>query len=213
MIEIQNATKVYKKRKVLDDFSLKIENAQRVVLFGASGSGRTTLLRVIAGLETLDSGKIYINNILVTDGKKIIVEPHLRDLGMVFQDLALWPHMNVEENIEFGLKIQKIPKESRKKIVVEILEKMNLSGFGLKKVYELSGGEQQRIALARVLVLKPKIILMDEPLSSLDYDLNLKLRDEILDLQKEFSFTLVYVTHNKDEALFLSNRIIKFEIL
>ena len=213
MIEIQNATKVYKKRKVLDDFSLKIENAQRVVLFGASGSGKTTLLRVIAGLETLDSGKIYINNILVTDGKKIIVEPHLRDLGMVFQDLALWPHMNVEENIEFGLKIQKIPKESRKKIVVEILEKMNLSGFGLKKVYELSGGEQQRIALARVLVLKPKIILMDEPLSSLDYDLNLKLRDEILDLQKEFSFTLVYVTHNKDEALFLSNRIIKFEIL
>jgi len=210
MIEIKNATKLYQKQKVLDHFSLSIKDAQRVVFFGASGSGKTTLLRVIAGLEALDSGKVYINDILVTDGKKIIVEPHLRDLGMVFQDLALWPHLNVEENIEFGLKIQKIPKESRKKIVAEILEKMNLSGFGLKKVYELSGGEQQRVALARMLVLKPKIILMDEPLSSLDYDLNLKLRGEILDLQKEFAFTLVYVTHNKDEALFLSNRIIEF---
>ncbi len=210
MIEIQNATKFYKKQKVLDNFSLKIENAQRVVLFGRSGSGKTTLLRVIAGLETLDSGKIYINNILVTDGKKILVEPHLRDIGMVFQDLALWPHLNVAQNIEFALKIKKIPKESRKKIVVEILEKMNLSGFAHKKVYELSGGEQQRVALARVLVLRPSIILMDEPLSSLDYDLNLKMRAEILNLQREFNFTLVYVTHNRDEALFLSNRIIEF---
>ena len=210
MIEIQNATKFYNKQKVLDNFSLKIENAQRVVLFGRSGSGKTTLLRVIAGLETLDSGKIYINNILVTDGKKILVEPHLRDIGMVFQDLALWPHLNVAQNIEFALKIKKISKESRKEIVVEILEKMNLSGFAHKKVYELSGGEQQRVALARVLVLRPSIILMDEPLSSLDYDLNLKMRAEILNLQREFSFTLVYVTHNRDEALFLSNRIIEF---
>ena len=208
MIELKNITKTYKNKKIFDNFSLSISAGERVVLFAASGSGKTTLLHIIAGLEGIDSGSVVLDGVTVTEANKIIVAPHLRDIGMVFQDLALWPHLNVAQNIQLALKVKKIPKQTREKQTQEILQKLGLEGFEKKRVHELSGGEQQRVALARTLVLKPKIILMDEPLSSLDKALNIALREEILRLQKLYKFTLVYVTHNEEEAHFLATKII-----
>ena len=208
MIEIKNIKKIYDFKVVLDNFSLKIEDKQRVVLFGKSGSGKSTLLRIIAGLESIDDGEIYIDGVLVSKKNKIIIKPHQRGVGMVFQELALWPHMDVYENIEFGLKMKDIPKEQRKKDVLNILKKVKMQEFYHRDISELSGGQKQRVALARTLVTKPKIVLMDEALSSLDYELGVELRGVILELQKEFGFTLVYVTHFKEEAEFLADRII-----
>ena len=208
MINMKNITKKYDNIKVLDNFSLHVEQGKRVVLFGASGSGKSTLLRVIAGLETVDDGVVYIDDRLVSEKNNIIIEADKRGIGFVFQDLALWPHLNVEQNIEFGLKIKKLAKNERKQKVKEILKKVNLSGFESREISQLSGGQKQRVALARTLVVNPKIILMDEPLSSLDNELNLQLRQEILSLQEEFKFTLVYVTHNKEEAEFLADVIL-----
>jgi len=205
---MKNITKKYDNIKVLDNFSLHVEQGKRVVLFGASGSGKSTLLRVIAGLETVDDGVVYIDDRLVSEKNNIIIEADKRGIGFVFQDLALWPHLNVEQNIEFGLKIKKLAKNERKQKVKEILKKVNLSGFESREISQLSGGQKQRVALARTLVVNPKIILMDEPLSSLDNELNLQLRQEILSLQEEFKFTLVYVTHNKEEAEFLADVIL-----
>lgn len=208
MINIKNITKQYTKNKILENFSLHVEQGSRVVLFGASGSGKSTLLRIIAGLENIDDGEIYIDSKLVSKKNEIIIQADKREIGFVFQDLALWPHLNVAQNIEFGLKIKKVDKEDRVEKVKEILKKVNLSGFESREISQLSGGQKQRVALARTLVVNPKIILMDEPLSSLDYELNTQLRQEILSLQKEFKFTLVYVTHNKEEAEFLADNIL-----
>jgi len=208
MIEFKNISLKQQNKKILKDFNLYIKNGERVVIFGASGSGKTTILRLIAGFITPDSGEIFIDNKRVTKDGKIIIQPHKRDIGMVFQDLALWTHMSVEENIEFGLKIQKIPKKQRKEKVVKFLCLVGLNDYGSKRVNQLSGGEQQRVALARSLVLSPKILLMDEPLSSLDEALNIVLRKEIVKLQLELGFTLVYVTHNMDEAKEIKERII-----
>jgi len=208
LIDIKNITKQYTKNKILENFSLHVEQGSRVVLFGASGSGKSTLLRIIAGLENIDNGEIYIDAKLVSKKNEIIIQADKREIGFVFQDLALWPHLNVAQNIEFGLKIKKVDKEDRVEKVKEILKKVNLSGFESREISQLSGGQKQRVALARTLVVNPKIILMDEPLSSLDYELNTQLRQEILSLQKEFKFTLVYVTHNKEEAEFLADNIL-----
>ena len=208
MIDIKNITKQYTKNKILENFSLHVEQGSRVVLFGASGSGKSTLLRIIAGLENIDNGEIYIDAKLVSKKNEIIIQADKREIGFVFQDLALWPHLNVAQNIEFGLKIKKVDKEDIVEKVKEILKKVNLSGFESREISQLSGGQKQRVALARTLVVNPKIILMDEPLSSLDYELNTQLRQEILCLQKEFKFTLVYVTHNKEEAEFLADNIL-----
>jgi len=208
LINIKNITKQYTKNKILENFSLHVEQGSRVVLFGASGSGKSTLLRIIAGLENIDDGEIYIDSKLVSKKNEIIIQADKREIGFVFQDLALWPHLNVAQNIEFGLKIKKVDKEDIVEKVKEILKKVNLSGFESREISQLSGGQKQRVALARTLVVNPKIILMDEPLSSLDYELNTQLRQEILSLQKEFKFTLVYVTHNKEEAEFLADNIL-----
>ena len=208
MIDIKNITKQYTKNKILENFSLHVEQGSRVVLFGASGSGKSTLLRIIAGLENIDNGEIYIDAKLVSKKNEIIIQADKREIGFVFQDLALWPHLNVAQNIEFGLKIKKVDKEDRVEKVKDILKKVNLSGFESREISQLSGGQKQRVALARTLVVNPKIILMDEPLSSLDYELNTQLRQVILSLQKEFKFTLVYVTHNKEEAEFLADNIL-----
>ena len=208
MIELKNITLFFKQHKIFDNFSLHIAEHERVVLFAQSGSGKTTLLRLIAGLQSMESGQIYINQVLVTDGNKILVPPHKRELGMVFQDLALWPHLNVSENIQLALKLQNIAPEIRNKQLIEILKTVGLEQHSSKQVHQLSGGEQQRVALARTLVLRPKILLMDEPLSSLDSNSNLALRKEILALQKKYAFTLVYVTHNHEEAEFIAQRVV-----
>ncbi len=190
---------------------LKIEAKERVVIVGASGSGKTTLLRLIAGFETPQSGEIYIDGALVTQDETIMIEPEKRGVGMVFQSLALWPHMNVEENIAFGLKMQGIAKKIRSEKVKAMLDMVGLVGYEGRKIQTLSGGEQQRVALARSLVLSPKVLLMDEPLSSLDSALNARLRGEIVRLQEQLGFTLIYVTHNKEEAQEVATRLILME--
>ena len=200
MIRCKNLTLKYKQKSIFKDLSLDIDDRERLVVVGESGVGKSTLLRVIAGFTPLDSGEIYIDKQLVTKDRDIIVPPNRRGIGMIFQDLALWPHLDVQGNIAFGLKIKRVPKYKRKEIVEETLNMVGLQGYENRNIDRLSGGEQQRVALARTLALSPKTILMDEPLSSLDKAQNIKLRREIIRLQKDLKFTLVYVTHNEDEV-------------
>jgi iron(III) transport system ATP-binding protein len=207
-IEFRAVSKHYHGRRVVDTLSMKVEAGERVVLFGPSGCGKSTVLHLIAGLVIPDSGDILINEELVATARKNLREPEQRGVGMVFQDLALWPHMTVAENIEFGLRARRVPAKERKGRVRDMVDLVGLGDYLNVKPGELSGGEQQRVALARTLALAPRIVLMDEPLSSLDDVLNVKIRKEILRLQSDLGFTLVYVTHNRDEANELGTRII-----
>lgn len=208
IVKIDNVSKSYNKHSVIKALSLDIEKGERVVILGPSGCGKTTLLKIVAGFIHPDQGKVIIDGNVVSDNGKCIIEPENRQVGMVFQDLALWPHMSNYKNLEFGLKAKKIPKMETRKRIDEIFEKVQMAQF--KNVYpgELSGGQQQRIALARALVMQPKILLMDEPLSSLDADLSLTLRKEMLRLQEELAITLIYVTHDREEAFSLATRIV-----
>jgi ABC-type Fe3+/spermidine/putrescine transport system ATPase subunit len=208
LIKLKDVSLTYKNNIIIKNLNLHIEKGERLVILGASGSGKTTLLRLIAGFTAPTFGEIEIDNKIVSKDKEILVPPHLRGIGMVFQDLALWPHMNVKENISFGLKINKTPKKEIEKKVKEMLSLVGLDRFENKKIDELSGGEQQRVALARSLIVLPKILLMDEPLSSLNRELNIKLSKEILTLQEKFGFTLIYVTHNEDEAKKIASKMI-----
>jgi iron(III) transport system ATP-binding protein len=206
MIEFRAVSKVYSGRRVIDALSLKIEAGERLVLFGPSGCGKSTVLHLITGLVTPKSGDILINDELVAANGRNLCEPEQRGIGMVFQDLALWPHMTVSENIGFGLRARNIPKKECKKRVSDMADLVGLGDYLNVKPGELSGGQQQRVALARALALAPRIVLMDEPLSSLDEALNIQIRKEILRLHDELGFTLVYVTHNRDEAKDLGTR-------
>jgi iron(III) transport system ATP-binding protein len=208
MIEFRAVCKDYQGRRVIDTLFLKVEAEERVVLFGPSGCGKSTVLHLIAGLVIPDSGDILVNEELVATARKNLREPEQRGIGMVFQDLALWPHMTVAENIEFGLRAKRTPEIKRKQRVRDMVDLVGLGDYLKAKPGELSGGQQQRVALARTLALAPRIVLMDEPLSNLDEALNMQLRDEILQLHSELGFTLVYVTHNGDEAEALGTRII-----
>lgn len=211
LIDIETLTKHYGKTTVLKDISLDIETEERVVFLGPSGCGKTTLLRLIAGFTAPEKGTISLNGTPVSQENHILVPPEKRNLGMVFQDLALWPHMSVRENLEFGLKAKGVVKEGRKRKIAEIAERIDMSAYLDRKPGELSGGQQQRVALARALVLEPDILLMDEPLSSLDTTLNRHIRTQILQLQKALHFTLLYVTHNPEEAGELATRIIHID--
>ncbi|HHT9124597.1 MAG TPA: ABC transporter ATP-binding protein [Candidatus Brocadiia bacterium] len=208
IVEIDNVFKSYDEIPAVNGVSLNIEKGERVVILGPSGCGKTTLLRMIAGFILPDKGRLSIDGITVANNGKCLIEPENRQVGMVFQDLALWPHMNVYGNLEFGLKAKKIPKGERNKRIERILEKVQMTQFKNAFPGDLSGGQQQRIALARALVMHPKILLMDEPLSNLDIDLNLLLRKEILRLQNELAITMLYVTHDRDEAFSLATRIV-----
>ena len=209
MIRLKQLTFRYENKTILDAIDLDVRAGERLVLLGGSGSGKTTLLRLIAGFMAPSSGEIAIDAKLVSKEGRVIVPPYQRNVTMVFQDLALWPHMSVGENIAFGLKMHKIPEKEREEKVRSFLVLVGLPGYENKSVEALSGGEQQRVALARALVLSPKVVLMDEPLSSLDEELNTRLRAEIIALQEKLGFTLVYVTHNKDEAQQIAQRIIE----
>jgi iron(III) transport system ATP-binding protein len=208
MIEMRAVSKDYNGRRVIDNVSLKVETGERVVLFGPSGCGKSTVLHLIAGLVIPDSGEILIDEELVARAYRNLREPEQRGIGMVFQDLALWPHMTVAENIEFGLKAKRIPHEQRAQRVKEMVDLVRLGDYLNARPAELSGGQQQRVALARALALAPRILLMDEPLSTLDDELNKQLREEILRLHADLGFTLVYVTHSRDEAKELGTRTI-----
>jgi iron(III) transport system ATP-binding protein len=211
IVKLDAISKTYNGTSALENFSLEIAAGERVVILGPSGCGKTTVLRVVAGFIAPDSGSLSIEGEEVARDGRIIKPPEQRGLGMVFQDLALWPHLSVKGNIEFGLKVKGFPKKEREKRIRELLGLVDLVGCADRKPSELSGGQQQRVALARALVLEPRILLMDEPLSSLDLEMNLRLRKEILRLQKKTRVTLLYVTHNPDEAFDLATRVVSMK--
>lgn len=206
MIEFKNVQKTNGGRKVLHDFNLTVDAGERVVIHGPSGSGKTTILRLIAGFLAPDAGTISLNGQVASGDGRIFLSPEERALGYVFQDLALWPHMTVFENIEFPLKMQGLGSQALADRVKEMLLLVQLESFGKTYPSNLSGGEQQRVAIARALIARPNAVLMDEPLSNLDEDLRVSLCGSILDLQQKMGFTLVYVTHNLDEIRQLDGR-------
>jgi len=204
-IRINNLTKKFGKVLALDHVSLVIEPGTFVTLLGPSGCGKTTLLRCVAGLEDPDGGEIYIGNKLVFSyDKGISLAASKRDLGLVFQNYALWPHMKVDKNITFALEIQKMPKAEMEKRVKESLKEVQMEGFEDRYPREMSGGQQQRIALARMLAYRPKVFLMDEPLSNLDARLRMDMRTELKRLHHLSGATTIYVTHDQVEALTMS---------
>ncbi|HEX9450918.1 MAG TPA: ABC transporter ATP-binding protein [Burkholderiales bacterium] len=208
-IELRDVSKAYSGRKVIDAISASVACGERVVLLGPSGCGKTTILRLLAGLEVPDSGSISIDSIEVAADGINLIEPGQRHIGMVFQDLALWPHMAVFKHLEFALRYDKSTQVAdRPNRILEILEMVRLADRAHAKPGELSGGQQQRVALARALVARPAVVLMDEPLSSLDHELNLHLRGEILRLHATLGFTLIYVTHDREEAAEMGTRVI-----
>lgn len=208
VIAFNSVSKTYLGKSVLEDFSLVIDAGERVVILGPSGCGKTTVLRLLAGFIAPDSGSVSIAGQPVAAEGSIIQPPEHRNLGMVFQDLALWPHLTVEGNLEFGLKAQHVAKPERQHRITEMLALVQMEAYHHARPQELSGGQQQRIALARALILQPKVLLMDEALSSLDEALNQHLRKELLMLHGRLGFTLIYVTHDHVEAHDIGNQIV-----
>jgi iron(III) transport system ATP-binding protein len=206
-IEFDGVSKTFADRAVIKELSFRVEPAERLVLFGPSGCGKTTILRLIAGLEVPDKGVISIEGRVVAQAGKSLVMPEQRNLGMVFQDLALWPHMTVKGNLRFGLESRGVSKREAEARIQEVLSQVGLESRPDAKPHQLSGGEQQRVALARALVLRPTILLMDEPLSSLDTERKQRIMADLLGLQKQLRFTLIYVTHDTDEAETVASRI------
>lgn len=202
MIEVENLTKKFGSITANDHVNLRVKKGELMTFLGPSGCGKTTLLRCITGHLIPNEGKILI------DGKDVTSVPtHMRELGMVFQAFALFPHMTAYENIEFPLKIRRFSEKKRGKMVEEALEMVRLKGWEKQYPRQLSGGQQQRVGLARALVYRPKILLMDEPLSNLDAKLREQMRFEIKDIQTCLNITTVYVTHDQEEALALSDRV------
>ena len=210
-IILQHVTKRFDKFVAVQDLDLQIQDRGFITLLGPSGCGKTTTLRMIAGLETPTSGRILIDGTPVFDSEKgINLPPNKRDIGFLFQNYALWPHMTVYENIAFGLEMLKWDKARIRKRVDELLALLKIEQFEKRYPAELSGGQQQRVAIARALVTGPSIICMDEPLSNLDAKLRVQLRNELKKMQREFGITTIYVTHDQEEALTLSDRIAVF---
>jgi iron(III) transport system ATP-binding protein len=206
-IELDRVSKTFGERIALDDLSLQIQKAERLVLFGPSGCGKTTVLRLVAGLEVPDQGEIRIADRIVAGSGRNLVPPEKRNVGMVFQDLALWPHMTVQQNLMFGLDARSVPKREANLRVREMLQRIGLEHRMDAKPHQLSGGEQQRVALARALVTHPSILLMDEPLSSLDDERKRAIASDLLGLQNQLGFTLIYVTHDRAETDLLASRV------
>jgi iron(III) transport system ATP-binding protein len=204
-IAVRDLTKRFGPLEVVGRASFSIAEGELFTLLGPSGCGKTTLLRLIAGFYAPDEGEILFDERKVND-----VPPHERGIGMVFQNYALWPHMTVYDNVAYGLKLRNIASNEIASRVSGVLEKVQLGGLGARYPGQLSGGQQQRVALARALVLNPKILLLDEPLSNLDAKIRISVRAEIRKLQKELGITTVYVTHDQEEALTLSDRIAVF---
>ena len=204
-LELKNINKKFNETVALDNIHLEINDGEFFSLLGPSGSGKTTCLKVIGGFEQPDSGNVSLFNENVTD-----IPPFKRNVNTVFQDYALFPHMNVEENVCYSLKIKKIPKIEQESQVQEILSTVKLTGYEKRKPSELSGGQRQRVALARSLINKPKILLLDEPLGALDLKLREQMQIELKNLQRQFQITFIYVTHDQQEALSMSDRIAIF---
>ena len=189
----------------VDDVNLEVHDGEFLTLLGPSGSGKTTVLRMIAGFEQPSAGTIELDGVDVT-GRP----PYARDVNTVFQDYALFPHMSVQKNVEYGLRVKKVPKEERARRAVEALEAVRLGGLGDRRPSQLSGGQRQRVALARALINKPKVLLLDEPLGALDLKLREEMQVELKALQADVGITFIFVTHDQDEALTMSDRIAVF---
>jgi iron(III) transport system ATP-binding protein len=206
-IAVESVTKRFGALAAVSAVNLSIEEGEMFTLLGPSGCGKTTLLRLLAGFYTPDAGEIRFGDRVVN-----AVPPHERGIGMVFQNYALWPHMTVSENVSYGLKLRKVSASDMVERVEGVLAKVGLTGLGDRYPGQLSGGQQQRVALARALVLNPLMLLLDEPLSNLDAKIRVQVRAEIRKLQKELGITAVYVTHDQEEALAMSDRIAVFDL-
>ncbi len=203
ILELKNINKAYGDNKVLDNLSLNIKKNEFLTLLGPSGCGKTTTLKIIAGFETSDSGELMFKNEDISS-----LPPYKRKVNTVFQKYALFPHMNIFENVAFGLKLKKLPKDEIKTKVEDMLSLVALKGFEKRSVESLSGGQQQRVAIARALINKPEILLLDEPLGALDLKLRKEMQLELKKIQKEVGITFVFVTHDQEEALTMSDTII-----
>ena len=202
ILKIENLSKRYGKNLVLEDISFEVEKGEFLSLLGPSGCGKTTILRLIIGIEQATSGRIYKFGDDITD-----LSPMKRNIGIVFQNYSLFPNMNVYQNIAYALQNRKLPKEEIDKKVREIIDRVELGEHVNKKPINLSGGQQQRVAIARTLVLNPDIILFDEPMSALDAEIKVVLRNQLKEIQKKLNITMIYVTHDQEEAFALSDRV------
>ena len=203
MLEVRHIFKSYERKQILSDISFHVGVGETVCLLGASGSGKSTLLRIIAGLELPDSGSIFFNNQDLTN-----TSPHLRDFGLVFQDYALFPHLDVYDNIAFGLSMRRTPESEIQERVATTLELVNLTSFEKRYVIDLSGGEQQRVALARALAPRPRLLMFDEPLGALDRTLREDLLNELRMILHQTDIPAIYVTHDQEEAFTIADRLL-----
>jgi putative spermidine/putrescine transport system ATP-binding protein len=202
-LDLSNIRKSFAQSTAVENFNLEVERGEFISFLGPSGCGKTTTLRMIAGFETPTSGTIRINNVDVTN-----TPPNQRHVGMVFQSYALFPNMTVAGNIGFGLKVKRQPESAIRARVDEMLKIIHMSEFGNRYPYQMSGGQQQRVALARALAIQPQVLLLDEPLSALDAKIRISLRNEIRAIQRQLGITTIYVTHDQEEALSLSDRVV-----
>lgn len=203
IVKLENFSKSYGEKQIIKKIDLEVYEGEFLTLLGSSGCGKTTILRSISGLDYPTTGKVFIDGEDVTN-----LEPPKRKVNTIFQNYALFPLMTIEENIAFGLKMKKVPKKEIKERVQKMLELVHLEGYEKRKPKELSGGEQQRVSIVRGLINNPKVLLLDEPLSALDLKLRKKMQIELKQLQKKLGITFIYVTHDQDEALSMSDRIV-----
>jgi len=203
LVKLENVSKKYNDKYIIKNLSLDIYEGEFLTILGPSGCGKTTILRLISGLEEVTSGNVFIDDQDVT-----YIDPTKREVNTIFQNLALFPHMTVKDNVGFGLKMKKIPKEEIEKKVKKALKLVKLEGFEERLPAQLSGGQQQRVAIARGIVMNPKVLLLDESLCSLDLKLKRQMQIELKKIQKKLGITFIYVTHDQDEALTMSDRIV-----
>jgi ABC-type Fe3+/spermidine/putrescine transport system ATPase subunit len=208
-ISVRNVAKRFGSHQALDSVTLEIAHRESVVILGSSGCGKTTLLRLIAGLEVPDRGEIWFGDVQVAGPGLSLLPPYRRQIGFVFQDLALWPHLTVAGNLEFVLDALTVPRADRRRRIDDALKLVRIDGFATRYPHQLSGGEQQRVALARALIGTPRVLLLDEPLSSLDAELRTAMRSELARIQRALGVTTIYVTHDREDAAVLADRVIE----
>lgn len=209
-IHLKNLTKRYSShtKPAVNQLNLTVEDGEFLCLLGPSGCGKTTILRMIAGIEPISDGRIALDDKVIDDVVDgCFVPPEQRQIGLVFQSYALWPHMTVEQNVEFGLKLKKVPTDERRQRVQEVMKKLRIGDYAKRYPAQLSGGQQQRVALARMLAVNPKVLLLDEPLSNLDATLRLEMRNELRRLHQSYGTTIIFVSHDQWEAMTLATRI------